>query len=269
MEAVRASVTLSTGTEMPALGLGTWLLDGPGAADGVRHALELGYRLVDTAVDYGSQPQIGEALRSGPVDRDEVFLTSKVEEDEDSHAGTRQRIDEIGVDRLDLCLLHRPPPDGDGEELWRGLIEAKSEGLTREIGVSNYSSDQIDSLVEATGEVPVVNQIEWSPFGFSDSMLDHARSTGVVIQSYSPLTRGERLGDPALGEIAEAQGRTPAQVLLRWNLQLGTPPVPKAASAAHREENIDVFGFELGQAEMRRLSQLNEHYSSLGGLPYV
>lgn len=264
-----ATVGLHTGTKMPAIGLGTWQLDGAAAVDGVRHALEIGYRLIDTAVDYGSQPQIGEALQSGPVSREDVFLVSKVEETEDTHAATLKRVHEIGIDRLDLCLIHRPPPGGSGESLWRGLIAAKRDGITREIGVSNYSTEQIDELVEATGEVPVVNQIEWSPFGYSEAVLEHARATGVVIQAYSPLTRGERLDDEALGEIASVHGKTPAQVLLRWNLQLGTPAVPKAASAEHRTENLELFDFELDDGEMRRLAELNEHYSSLGGLPYV
>lgn len=145
------TLTLSTGTEMPMIGLGTWELDPATAADDVRHALELGYRLIDTAVDYGTQAQIGEALQSGPVPREQVFLISKVEEDEDAYAATRQRLDEIGVDHLDLCLIHRPPAEGSGESLWRGLLEAREAGLTREIGVSNYAPKQIDDLVGATG----------------------------------------------------------------------------------------------------------------------
>lgn len=267
--AASTTVTLATGTEMPALGIGTWQLTGQDAVDGVEHALALGYRLIDTADDYYNQAQIGEALRSSPVERDDVFLVSKVEEDEDAYAATRERCSELGVERLDLCLIHRPPPSGAGEALWEGLISAKRDGFASEIGVSNYSVEQIDRLIEATGETPVVNQIEWSPFGHSPEVLEHAREKGVVVQAYSPLTRTERLGDETLAEIGEAHGKTPAQVLLRWNIQLGTPPVPKAASANHRDENVDVFDFELDEAEMERLTGLNEHYSSLAGLQYL
>lgn len=263
------TVTLSTGTEMPAIGLGTWQLGTETAAADVRHALEIGYRLVDTAVDYYTQPQIGEALRSGPVGREAVFLVSKVEEHEDAYAATRERAEEIGVEQLDLCLIHRPPPGDSGEALWRGLIDAKRDGLAREIGVSNYTTEQIDELAEATGEMPVVNQIEWSPFGYSEAVLEHARRTGVVIQAYSLLTRARRLGDETLAEIGSAHGKTPAQVLLRWNLQLGTPPIPKASRPEHRKENLDVLDFELDAAEMGRLAALNERYSSLAGLPYA
>lgn len=263
------TVTLLGGTEMPLLGLGTWQLTGPGTADAIRHALEAGYRLIDTSGDYGNQPEIGEALRSGPLDREEVFVVSKVEEDEDALESARDKVAELGVDRLDLCLLHRPPPEGTGEELWRGLLAAREEGLAREVGVSNYSSELTDALIEATGETPAVNQVEWSPFGHSQELMDHATRHGIVIQAYSPLTRGERLGDETLTDVARRHGKTPAQVLLRWSLQYGTAPVPKASRPEHREENLDIYDFELGEDEMRQLSGLNEHYSALAGLPYV
>lgn len=266
---VTETVRLADGTEMPVLGLGTWQLRGAAAAAAAEHALEIGYRLIDTSGDYRNQERIGEALRSSPLGRDEVFLVSKVEEDEDAYASTQDKLRELGVDRLDLCLIHRPPPSGAGESLWEGLIEAKRDGLTREIGVSNYSSALIDRLIEASGERPVVNQIEWSPFGHSDEVMEHARRNEIVIQAYSPLTRGKRLGEGALAEIGERHGKTPAQVLLRWSLQSGAAPIPKAASREHREENLDVFDFELDEAEMRLLGALNEHYSSLSGLPYV
>lgn len=268
-DATTRTVTLSTGTEMPAIGLGTWQLTGDAARTGVEHAIEIGYRLVDTADDYYNQPEIGEALRSAPVAREEIFLVSKVEEDEDAYAATRERLRDLGADYLDLCLIHRPPPSGAGEVLWEGMLEAKRDGLSLEVGVSNYSSEQVDRLVEVSGEAPVVNQVEWTPFGHSTDLLEHGRANGIVIQAYSPLTRATRLGDETLAEIGADHGKTPAQVLLRWNLQLGTPPVPKAESAEHREENLDVFGFELDDLEMSRLTGLNERYSSLAGLAYV
>lgn len=254
---------------MPLLGLGTWQLTGDAAAGAVQDALELGYRLIDTSGDYGNQPQIGEALRSGAVPDDEVFLVTKVEEDEDAHASAKAKLRELGVESLDLCLIHRPPPSGAGEGLWEGLIEAKREGLARDIGVSNYSIEQIDRLTEATGERPAVNQIEWSPFGHSDRVLEHARRSQIAIQAYSPLTRAQRLADGTLSEIGARHGKTPAQVLLRWSLQVGAAPIPKAARREHREENLAVFDFELDESEMRLLGELNEHYSSLDGLPYV
>jgi diketogulonate reductase-like aldo/keto reductase len=269
MSAVERSLTLASGTVMPVLGLGTWQLTGKSAVDGVGHALEIGYRMIDTSGDYENQPQIAEALRSSSVARDEVFLVTKVEEDEDAYASTKEKLSELEVEQVDLCLIHRPPPSGAGEALWEGLIEAKRDGLTREIGVSNYSIEQIDRLIEASDQRPAVNQIEWSPFGHSDEVLEHATQHGIVIQAYSPLTRGKRLADEALAEIGSRHGKSPAQVLLRWSLQAGAVPVPKAASPEHREENLDLFDFELDGSEMGRLEKLNEHYSSLEGLPYV
>ena len=263
------TIELASGVEMPVLGLGTWQLTGEDAVEGTKHALQLGYRLIDTAVDYENQEQIGEGLRACEVNRDDVFLVSKVEEDEDTHAATRERVEQLGVDRLDLCLIHRPPPDGAGEELWDGLIEARREGLTGEIGVSNYSPEQLDLLIEVSGETPAVNQIEWSPFGHSDEVMDHAKRDGVAIQAYSPLTRRERLDDDEVEAIADRHGKTPAQVLLRWSIQSGADPVPKAAKPEHREEDLHVFDFELDESEMEALEGLNEHYSSLGGLQYL
>lgn len=268
-DATTETVTLDTGTEMPVLGLGTWQLTGDDAVEGARHALELGYRLIDAADDYYNQRELGEGMRSSPVDRDELFVVSKVEEDEDAYEGTRQRIQDLGIDRLDLCLIHRPPPTGAGEELWEGLIRAQRDGLTREIGVSNYTAEQVDRLIGATDVAPVVNQIEWSPFGHSLELLEHHRDRGVVVQAYSPLARARRLDDETLAEIGTAYGKTPAQILLRWDLQIGTPTVPKAADPGHREENADIFDFELDEEQMRRLDGLNEHYSSLASLPYV
>ncbi len=263
------AITLATGTEMPALGLGTWELTGDAARFGVLHALGIGYRLIDTSGDYGNQAEIGEALRAAGIERDEIFLVTKVEEDEDPYTSAGANLAELGTEYVDLCLIHRPPPDGAGEALWVGLIEAKRDGFVREIGVSNYAREQIDRLIDTTGERPVVNQLEWSPFGHSDEVREHARQKGIVIQAYSPLTRGKRLGDETLAEIGEAHGKTPAQVALRWSIQVGAAPVPKAATPEHREENLDVFDFDLDDDEMRRLGALNEHYSALAGLPYV
>jgi 2,5-diketo-D-gluconate reductase A len=259
--------SLATGTEIPAMGLGTWQLRG--GADTVRTALDLGYRLIDTSGDYGTQPAIGEAIREGGIPRSDVFLVTKVEETEEGYDATKDRLRELGLDHADLMLIHRPPPSGAGESIWKGLIRAKREGLTREIGVSNYSTDQMDAVADATGERPAVNQIEWSPFGHTREMLDYCREYGILIQAYSPLTRGDRLDDPTLAEVGSRHGKTPAQVLIRWCIQLGTNPVPKASTREHLQEDIDVFDFELGEKEMNRLSSLNERYSALAGLAYA
>ena len=263
-----ASVRLHTGRAMPVLGLGTWLLKDD-TAGSVEEALHLGYRMIDTSGDYGTQPGVGEALRRTDVPRDEIYLVTKVEEDEDAYEATRRNLDELGQEYADLMLIHRPPPSGVGVELWQGLIRARDEGLARDIGVSNYSIEQMEELIGATGETPAVNQIEWSPFGWSTEMLDWSSRHGVVIQGYSPLTRTQRLGDERLASVAERHGRTPAQVLLRWNLQLGAVPLPKANRREHQSENLEIFDFELTDADMDALNRLNERASSLGTLPYA
>ena len=261
-------ISLRSGHRMPILGLGTWKLTND-TAEAVEGALEAGYRMIDTAVDYGSQSGIGAALRVGRPPREEVFLVTKIEETDAPVDGVLRDLSEMGLPYADLTLIHRPPEDGVGEQLWDGLIRAREEGLVRDIGVSNYGAAQIDRLAEATGEIPAVNQVEWTPFGHDDALLDHHVRNGIVLMAYSPLTRGERLEDVTLMEIGRRHGKTPAQVMIRWNLQKGTVPIPKANRADHCRENLDVFNFELDPDEMARLDRLNDHWSALGALPYV
>ncbi len=261
------TLKLHTGVGMPAIGFGTWQLEG--GAETVRAALEAGYRMIDTSGDYGTQPAVGQAIRECDIPRDQVFLVTKVEEDEDGLEATRDRLDDLGLDYADLVLIHRPPRHGPGSDIWEGLIQAKRQGLARDIGVSNYTTGQIEEITEATGEGPVVNQVEWSPFGYTREMLEFCRSNGIVIQAYSPLTRGQRLDDPTLQGIGVRHGKTPAQVLLRWNIQLGTPPLPKASDGEHILDNFSVFDFELSHEEMDVLNGLNERYSALAGLAYA
>jgi 2,5-diketo-D-gluconate reductase A len=262
------TIPLRSGNKMPVMGLGTWQLTN-NTPEAVSFALELGYRMIDTSGDYGTQPGIRAGLEKRGARRSDFYLVTKVEETEDSYEATLKNLDELGLEYADLMLIHRPPRTGAGERLWEGLIRAREEGLTRDIGVSNYSAGLIDRLAEATGEMPAVNQIEWSPFGHSPEVLEHANAAQIVIQAYSPLTRTKRLGDPQLNDIAESHGKTPAQILLRWNLQLGVVPIPKANSHDHMNENIEIFDFELPESDVERLDALNEHYSSLGALPYT
>lgn len=263
-----STIELSTGRAMPVIGLGTWELT-EDTAEHVAEALRLGYRMIDTSGDYGTQPGVGEALRETPVDRSEIYVTTKVEENEDAYDATLRDLEELGQDYVDLMLIHRPPPIGSGLELWKDLIRAREHGRTRDIGVSNYSIAQIQVLEEGTGDLPAVNQIEWSPFGWSREMLDYCRSRRIVIQAYSPLTRAERLDNGTLRHVADRHGKTPGQVVLRWHLQMGVVPLPKATSRAHQAENLDLFDFELSQEDMAEVNALNEHWSALGaGLQY-
>jgi 2,5-diketo-D-gluconate reductase A len=261
-------ITLRSGRAMPPLGLGTWKLTND-TAETVEGALEAGYRLIDTSSDYGSQAGIGAALRRTSVPREEIFVTAKIEETDDPLEGVLRDLGEMGLGYADLVLIHRPPEDGAGEYLWEGLIRARDEGLVRDIGVSNYAPALVDRLAAATGEVPAVNQVEWTPFGHDDALLDHHGEAGITVMAYSPLTRGLRLEDPVVTEIARRVRRTPAQVLLRWCIGKGVVPIPKANRMDHARENLDVFGITLAPEDMARLDALDTRWSALGELPYV
>lgn len=264
-----STLNLRSGNKMPVLGLGTWELTNH-TADTVSYALRLGYRMIDTSGDYGTQPGIAEGIAGSGKARNEFYLVTKVEEDEDAYQATKKNLSELRLDYADLMLIHRPPKQGAGEDLWRGLQKARDEGLTRDIGVSNYSEEQIEALIEDSGEVPAVNQIEWSPFGHSMGMLEFCNRHNIIIQAYSPLTRSDRLDEPNLVLLASQYDKTPAQLLIRWNLQLGTVPIVKANQKVHQEENLDVFDFEITPGDMDKLHQMNEEYSSLGSsLIYV
>lgn len=263
-----STILLHTGNTMPILGLGTWHLTDDTAGT-VSYALERGYRLLDTSSDYGTQLGVGKGINKSPVDRNDIFVVTKVEETDDAYEAAKKYVKELGLEYVNLMLIHRPPLDGDGEELWEGLIRAQKEGLTLDIGVSNYSIILIDSLIDKTGIVPVVNQIEWNPFGFSKDMTAYCAEKDIVIQAYSPLTRAKRLTDERLIQLANKYGKSPAQLLIRWNLQQGTVPIPKANQKHHLEENLNVFNFEIEDEDIARLNNLNERYSALGSLPYL
>lgn len=263
-----SKIELRTGNKMPVLGLGTWQLT-IDTAETVTHALELGYRLIDTSSDYGTQPGIGKAIKNSQIDRQSIYITTKVEETDNAYQRTISNLQELDLEYADLMLIHHPPLVGAGEDLWQGLIRAKEGGLVKDIGVSNYSIKLIEQLIKASGEIPVVNQIEWSPFGHSDQMLKYCLKNKIIIQAYSLLTRGKRLNDETLIQLAQKHNKTPAQILIRWNLQLGTVPLPKANQKKHLEENIDVFDFEISNDDMKQLNNLDEDYSSLGFLPYI
>ncbi len=253
---------------MPPLGLGTWQLFYD-TANTVLYALELGYRLIDTSSDYGTQPSIGEAIRNSGLKRKEIYLTTKAEETDNAYERTKANLEELGLEYVDLTLIHRPPLFGAGEKLWESLIKAKEEELTKDIGVSNYSIARINRLIKTSGEIPAVNQIEWSPFGYSVQMIEYCSQNNIVIQAYSPLTRRKRLSNKTLNQVAEKYQKSPAQILIRWNLQSGTVPLPKANQRNHLEENINVFDFEINDENMGLLNNLNESYSVFGLLPYV
>jgi diketogulonate reductase-like aldo/keto reductase len=259
---------LPSGNRMPLMGLGTWELT-VRTVDTICNALELGFRMIDTAPDYHTQRGVGDAIRACGFERESVYVVTRIESDEDGYAAVQKGLAQLRLDYVDLGLIHEPPGHGAGEKAWQGLRRAKREGLVRDIGVSSFSIEAIEELVYRTGEMPAVNQVEWSPFGHSPRMLDFCRENEIIIQSSSPLTHGRRLADDKMGPMAARYGKTPAQLLLRWNLQLGVVPLPKANHVQHQRENLNVFDFEILPQDMARLNALNEHFSARGKLEYL
>jgi 2,5-diketo-D-gluconate reductase A len=241
---------------MPLLGFGTWQIKGGEAVDATVAALDAGYRHLDTATVYGNESEVGRGLERSGVARDEIFLTTKCPPDRaDDALGTlRRSLDLLGTDHVDLWLIHWPG-DGSMVDLWQSFIEAREQGLARDIGVSNFDAALIDELTSATGAAPAVNQIEWSPLLFDASVVEAHHRRGVVLEGYSAL-RGGTLDHPVIGSIAERLGRTPAQVIIRWHLQHGIVVIPKSREPERIRSNADVGGFDLAADDMAALDAL-------------
>ena len=250
-------VDLSPGVAMPMVGFGTAQLHGPQAYDAVRYALEVGYRHIDTATMYRNEAEVGRAIRDSGLDRADVFVTTKLPP---ANAGrARATIAEslraLGTGYVDLWLVHWPPRGRVSVPLWQEFLAIRDEGLCRAAGVSNYSLAQIDELIAATEQPPAVNQIPWSPSRYDAVLLSGHRDRGVAVEGYSPLKR-TRLRDRTLAEIAARHQVTPAQVVLRWHLELGITVIPKSARPERIKSNLDLFGFSLTPEEVARLNRL-------------
>jgi diketogulonate reductase-like aldo/keto reductase len=250
-------VLLSEGVSIPLIGFGTWQLDGDDAYNGVRAALDIGYRHIDTATAYGNEDRVGAAVRDSGLGRQDVFITTKCPPG--SAGREAQTLDAslsaLGVDFIDLWLIHWPPHGEARPDMWKAFVEALEQGKTRAIGVSNYSIAQVDELVTATGRAPALNQIPWNPFVFNEREVSELRDRHVVLEGYSPLKRSD-LGNPVLAEIAAAHGKTPAQVILRWHVEHGFVVIPRSRRRERIEENFAVFDFELTPQELGRLDAL-------------
>jgi 2,5-diketo-D-gluconate reductase A len=244
---------LPSGRGMPLLGFGTWQLTGDDASRATLAALDAGYRHVDTATMYRNEAEVGEALRASGLDRAGVFVTTKLPPD---RAGRPRETLEaslrlLGTDYVDLWLIHWPP-DGSSVALWKAFLDARAQGLARDVGVSNYDLSELDELHDATGVWPAVNQIRWSPLLFDRAVLDGHRERGVVLEGYSGL-KGGTLDHPAIVAVAERLSRTPAQVILRWHLQHGIVAIPKSASEERIRANADLGAFVLADEDMATL----------------
>jgi 2,5-diketo-D-gluconate reductase A len=253
------NVDLGGGVTMPMIGLGTWHLRGKAGYEAIRYALEVGYRHVDTATMYRNEGEVGRAVRdSSGLDREDVFITTKLLPSDAGRerAAIEASLRALGTSYVDLWLVHWPPGGGALVSVWQEFIAIRNEGLARAIGVSNYSTGQIDQLVDATGERPSVNQIPYGLSRHDPKLLGAMRERGVVVEGYSPL-KNANLRDPTLAEIAARHRVTPAQVVLRWHIQHGIAVIPKSGDPERIASNFAVFGFSLSHDDMAFLDGLS------------
>jgi diketogulonate reductase-like aldo/keto reductase len=268
------TITLNDGRDMPRLGLGTWPMGDAQAEAAVGAAIEMGYRLIDTAARYGNERGVGRALAAAAVPREELFVVTKLRGAQHGYdealAGFERSRERLGLDHVDLYLIHWPLPGLDRYvATWRAFVELRERGLARSIGVSNFTAAHIERLERETGVLPAVDQVEMHPRLAQAGLRAWLAGRGIAAQSWSPLgARSDLLADPVIAAIARERGRTPAQVVLRWHLQAGAVPIPKSSDPRRLAENLDVFGFALDDGEMAALAALDGD-GRIGGDPDV
>jgi 2,5-diketo-D-gluconate reductase A len=243
---------------MPLLGFGTWQITGNAAYESVRDALEAGYRHLDTATMYGNEAEVGRALRDSGVPRDAVFVTTKIPPERAGResATLDASLKALGVDAVDLWLIHWPPRRGRSVPIWRALLAERDAGRARSVGVSNYGVGEIDELTSATGVTPAVNQIRLGPSLYDPKVVAEHRERDVVVEGYSPF-KTTNLHDPVLTRIASAHGVDPARVVLRWHVQHQIVVIPKSSTPERIASNARIDGFELTADEMRAIDSLS------------
>ncbi|MEN0023087.1 aldo/keto reductase [Microbacterium sp. LWO14-1.2] len=258
------TIALNSGHSIPQLGFGVFLVPADEAEKAVSEALEVGYRHIDTAAIYKNEEGVGAAIAKSGIPRDELFITTKLWNDRQSgeqpHDAIRESLDKLGLDYVDLYLTHWPTPEKNTYvNAWTKLIEIRDAGLSRSIGVSNHLPEHLDRLVAETGVVPAIDQIELHPAYQQRDVLAWAEKNGTKIESWGPLGQGKYplFENPAVAEAAEAHGVTPAQAVIRWHLQKGFIVFPKSSRKERMEQNFDVFGFELTDAEIAAIDGLD------------
>jgi diketogulonate reductase-like aldo/keto reductase len=263
---LKSTVKLNNGVSMPLLGLGVYLTrPGKETYDAVKAALEIGYRLVDTASFYGNEEDVGRAVRDSAVPREEVFITTKLWNDDHGYDSALRAFDaslkRLGLGSIDLYLIHFPVPNLR-DESWRALEKILAGGRARAIGLSNYTERHLKDLLSQASVVPAVNQVEFSPFLYQRDLLEFCRKQRIQLEAYAPLTAGRRLDNPRITAIAKKHGRTNAQVLLRWAIQHEVVVIPKSTHADRIAENAQVFDFELTSEEVSALDGLHDGFRS-------
>lgn len=267
-----ARLTLNDGRAIPQVGLGVWRTPANDAAVVVRTALEAGYRAVDTAAIYGNEAGVGAGVRASGVPRDDVFVTTKLWNESQGYDRALRAFDKslerLGLDHVDLYLIHWPCPQQELYlESWKALIRLREDGRARSIGVSNFAPEHLDRIIHETGVVPAVNQIELHPRFQQASLRAANAAAGVLTESWSPLGQGQILEDPVIAGLAAKHGVTPAQVVIRWHVQLGLIVIPKSVTPARIVQNLDVFGFVLDRDDMAAMASLDTAEGRIGPDP--
>jgi 2,5-diketo-D-gluconate reductase A len=253
---------LRDGEQIPQLGFGVFQVPPRETEEVVAQALAAGYRHIDTAAAYRNEGAVGQAIRASGLDRGEVFVTTKCFNDDHGYEQAKHALaaslERLEMSHVDLYLIHWPVPIHDKYvETWKAFIEARAEGLVRSIGVSNFNPAHLERIIRETGETPAINQVELHPYFQQRGLRREHEQLGILTEAWSPLAQGKVLDDPAIVAIADAHGKTPGQVVIRWHLQLGNVVIPKSVTPARIEENLDVFDFELSAAEMESIEGLD------------
>ncbi len=262
---------LNDGNLLPAIGFGTYPLKESEAIEAVGSALQAGYRLIDTAVNYGNEVEVGEAVRRSGIPRDEIQITSKLpgrdHAYDDAIASVKGSLIRLGLDYIDLHLIHWPNPSvGKYGQAWQALVDLREQGLVRSIGVSNFTEEHLRQVIDATGVTPAVNQIELHPRFPQARMREVHEELGIVTEAWSPMGKARApLDEAVVTGPARRLGVTPGQVILRWHVQIGSLPIPKSADPQRQRDNLDVFGFELTDEEVAAISGLAEPDGRLFG----
>ena len=254
-------VEMNDGRSIPVIGFGVWQVPDDVVVDATLKALEVGYRHIDTACVYENERGVGEALRRSDLDRDDIFVTTKVWNTDQGYDQTLRAFDTstglLGIDEVDLYLVHWPTPARDLYlDSWRALIRLREEGRARSIGVSNFHDAHLRRIIDETGVIPAINQIELHPWLPQTQLRDIDARLGIKTEAWSPLGSGQLIDNPVIAEVAAKHGKTPAQVMVRWSLQLGNIVLPKSVTPARIEQNIDVFDFVLDDADMAAIATL-------------
>ena len=259
----QAYVQLNNGIEMPLLGLGVYDMHAEEAVEAVRNALQTGYRLIDTAAMYGNEKQIGEGIRQSGIPREEIFVTTKVNNTDQGYDQTLRAFDEsmkaLGIDSIDLYLIHWPIKNKRAST-WKAIEKLYADGRVRAIGTGNYLLPFLEEMDAYATLVPAVNQIEFSPYLFLKNELDYCRQHQICLQAYTPLLRGQKFNDPRIQALGAKYNKTPAQIILRWAVQQGISTIPKSSNPERIKENFGIFDFVMSDEDILNMNGFHEGF---------